>query len=49
MGTVENVLVAAAAGHSCDFASVKADADAEEQLWLRGCGRFSYCAAEVKP
>lgn len=49
MGTVENVLVAAAARYCGDFAAVEADAHAAEELWFRGRGRFSYCAAEVKP
>lgn len=49
MGAVEDVLVAAAARHRCDFAAVEADADVAEQLGLRGRGRFSDRAAEVEP
>lgn len=48
MGTVEDVLVATAAGYCCDLAAVEADAHVAEQLGFGGCGRFPYCATEVK-
>lgn len=49
MGAVEDVLVAAAARHRCDLAAVEADAHVADELGLRGRGRFSDGAAEVKP
>lgn len=48
MSAVEDVLVAAAARHRCDFAAVEADAHVTEEVGLRGRGRLPDGAAEVE-
>lgn len=48
MRAVEYVSVPTATGDRGDLAPVEADGYLVGDLWLRRCGGFGHCAAEVK-